>query len=110
GQLPSFEVRGFPPAPLSTFPFVLLTGVVAGLVGVLFNRSLRGADRLGRRIRAVPRWCLPGLIGAVAGVLSWWVPGATGSGHDTAQRLLSGDFQVGLVGLLGLLALKLAMT
>src|SRR5262245_25601056 len=110
GQLPSFAVRGFPPAPLATFPFVLLIGAVAGLLGVLFNRSLRGADRFGRRVRVLPRWCLPGVMGAVAGVLAWWVPGATGSGHETAQRLLSDDYEAGVVGLLGLLILKLATT
>jgi CIC family chloride channel protein len=110
GQLPSFAVRGFPAAPLATFPFVLLIGAAAGLLGVVFNQSLRGADRLGRRIRILPRWCLPGLVGAAAGVLSWWVPGATGSGHETAQHLLSGEYQTGVVGLIGLLVLKLVMT
>jgi chloride channel protein, CIC family len=110
GQLPSFEVRGFPAPPLSSFPLVLVIGVVAGLLGVTFNRSLLGLHRLSFRVCAVPRWWLPGLIGAAIGLVAWWLPDATGGGHAFAQRLLSGAYPAGL-GLLGLvLTVKFALT
>ena len=110
GQLPSFEVRGFPAPPLSSFPLVLVIGVVAGLLGVAFNRSLLGLHRLAFRIRALPRWCLPGLAGAAVGLMAWWLPDATGGGHAFAQRLLTGAYPAGLGLLAVLLVAKFALT
>ena len=110
GQLPDFEVRGYPPPPLESFPLVLLIGVVAGLLGVLFNRGLLGMHRLFLGIRAVPAWCLPGLVLAAIGLAAWWLPDATGGGHSVAQRLLSGDYPAGVGALAVLLAAKLAIT
>lgn len=110
GQLPSFEVRGFPPPPLEAFPLVILIGGIAGLLGVAFNRSLLGLHRRSFRIRGVPRWCLPGLAGAALGLVAWWLPDATGGGHAVAQRLLGGHYPAGLGALLVLLAVKFAAT
>jgi CIC family chloride channel protein len=110
GQLPSFEVRDFPAPPLSSLPLVLMIGVVAGLLGVAFNRSLLGLHRLAFRIRAVPRWCLPGLAGTAVGLVAWWLPDATGGGHAFAQRLLTGAYPSGLGLLVVLLVAKFALT
>jgi chloride channel protein, CIC family len=110
GQLPSFAVRGFPAPPLASFPLVLVIGVVAGLIGVAFNRSLLGLHRLALRVRAVPPWCLPGIVGAAAGLLAWWLPDATGGGHAFAQRLLTGEYAAGLGFLLLLLVAKFGLT
>src|SRR5262249_59136676 len=67
GQLPSFAVTGFPPAPLASFPFVILIGVAAGLLGVAFNKSLLGLSRLSHRIAGLPRWSLPGVVCGATG-------------------------------------------
>jgi CIC family chloride channel protein len=110
GQLPSFEVRGYPPPPLESFPLVLLIGLVAGLLGVAFNRGLLGLHRAFHAIPVVPRWSLPGLVLAGIGLVAWWIPDATGGGHSVAQRLLSGDYPASLGALALLLAAKFAVT
>ena len=110
GQLPNFAVRGYSPPPLESFPLVLLIGVVAGLLGVAFNRGLLGLHRFFLGIRAVPAWALPGLVLAAVGLVAWWLPDATGGGHGVAQRLLSDEYPAGVGVLLVLLAAKFAVT
>jgi CIC family chloride channel protein len=110
GQLPSFEVRGYPVPALASLPFVVLVGAAAGLLGVAFNRGLLGLHRRALRVASVPRWWLPGLVAAAVGLAGWWVPEATGGGHEVAQRLLSGAYDPGLLALGILLVLKYATT
>jgi len=110
GQLPYFEVRGYPPPPLESFPLVLLIGVVAGLLGVAFNRALLNLHRLSSGIRVVPRWSVPGLVLAAVGIVAWWLPDATGGGHAAAQQLLAGAYPAGVGALIVLLAAKFAVT
>ena len=110
GQLPDFAVRGYPPPPLESFPLVIAIGLVAGLLGVAFNRGLLGLHRGFHAIRVVPRWSLPGLVLAAIGLVAWWIPDATGGGHSVAQRLLSGDYPASLGALVLLLVAKFAVT
>jgi CIC family chloride channel protein len=49
-------------------------------------------------------------VAAAAAIVAWWVPDATGGGHDAAQRLLSGESRAGLAALVALLLLKFVIT
>jgi CIC family chloride channel protein len=110
GQLPDFAVRGYPPPPLESFPLVIVIGLVAGLLGVAFNRGLLGLHRRFQAICVVPRWSLPGLVLAAIGLVAWWIPDATGGGHSVAQRLLGGEYPASLAALGVLLVAKFAVT
>lgn len=92
GEHPSFLLRGPGSPPLPELPSIAVLGLVAGLGGVLFNKTLLAALNL-RTHFSIPRW----LYGAAAGGLSMGalltVPSIAGGGHELASNLLSGTFR-----------------
>ncbi len=110
GQLPNFEVTNFPALPLWALPAVVVLGVVMGLVAVGFNRALVSAQRRARGVRAIPGWLLTGLITMAVGLAAWWVPGAVGGGHATAEAMLSAAGTYSLGALAVLLGAKFVLT
>ena len=63
GQLPVFHVQQFDAPPLSSVPLFLFLGIIAGAMGVVFNRALLWTLNLFTRARS---W-KPGAIGALVG-------------------------------------------
>ena len=87
-----------------------MVGVFGGAAGVLFNKSLLIAQRLGQRQQRIPRWMLPGIAGLAGGLLGWWMPERCGGGQAVAERLLGGTMIAGLTALVVLFAAKLLFT
>lgn len=110
GHSPSFAISGYPPVPLSALPIAALIGIVGGVMGVAFNRTLIGTADLAVHIRKIPRWLMPGIVAAICGLAAWWIPEAVGGGHATAEHLLRGQLDWAPTGLLVLLAAKFALT
>jgi len=110
GDTPAFEARNLSAIPLAALPLTIVVGVLGGLGGVLFNKSVLAALDWAHRLRRVPAWALPGLVGLAIGLAAWWLPGVAGGGHILAERLLSGTFQISLPLLVLLMAVKLIAT
>ncbi len=110
GQAPSFSVRMHTALPLTVLPLVAILGVLGGLVGVAFNKSLANGLRLADRVTARWRWLLPGLAGAAAGLAAWWVPDAVGGGHAAAERILNRQITATATALLALFVIKFGLT
>jgi CIC family chloride channel protein len=89
-QLPVFHVELTLTPPLLALPVFLVLGMLAGVLGVLYNRTLLGTMECLSRIR---RWS-PGvtgaLVGAVVGMVGLLVPEALGGGHSLVEDVLSG--------------------
>lgn len=99
GQLPVFRVPSYPVPPLTALPVFALLGIVAGLFGILFNRSvLRTLDRFaqftGRR-----SWLMIAAVGALVGIAGWASPLSVGGGHDLAERVLTGQIVLAAIPL-----------
>src|SRR4051794_5493498 len=80
GQMPVFAVPNYPAPPLTTLPVFAVLGLIAGLLGILFNRTLVwGTDRFDR----IPaRWVLwsAAAVGGAVGLVGWFAPVGGGSG------------------------------
>lgn len=101
-----FQATGFPAAPLSSVPMSVLIGLVAGVAGGAFSRSLLFTQRLSSGPLKSPAWARAGLVGLAAGLAAWTVPALAGGGHDITKQMLHGEVLDG--GGLGFLLLLFA--
>lgn len=91
GQFPIFAVPSYPVPPLTSLPIFALLGIVAGLLGVVFNRGLVTVIETYARVPA--RFIIPvaALTGGMVGLVGWFSPLMIGSGHSLAESALKGD-------------------
>jgi CIC family chloride channel protein len=65
-------------------------GLLAGILGVAFNRGLLKTLELFARVRGWPASLNGILVGAVVGLLGWFVPSAIGGGQPLVDAVLKG--------------------
>jgi CIC family chloride channel protein len=93
-QLPVFHVASSPAPPLIALPMFLGLGLLAGILGVVFNRGLLKTLELFARVRGWPASLSGVLVGAVIGLLGWFVPSALGGGQPLVEEVLSGHMSL----------------
>jgi CIC family chloride channel protein len=89
-QLPVFHVASAPAPPLVALPVFLGLGLLAGILGVVFNRGLLKTLELFTLVRSWPASLSGVLVGAVIGLLGWFVPNALGGGQPLVEEVLNG--------------------
>ncbi|MEZ0165872.1 chloride channel protein [Kineococcus sp. LSe6-4] len=106
GGAPDFHVPALPGPRLSEAGWVLLVGVVTGLLGVLYNRAvLAGLHRVD-----TGRWPVEAraaVIGACVGLLAWFGPQLVGGGDHLTQEALLGHGTLPVV--LGVLVVRFVL-
>jgi CIC family chloride channel protein len=108
GQSPVFHVVNPPVPPLSALPLFLILGLVAGLLGVVFNRTLLASLRLFQRTARWPLGLPAALVGLAVGLVGWFAPETLGGGGALVQATLGG--RMGIATLASLLLLRFGMT
>lgn len=109
GQDPVFHIPDYPIPSLSLLPVFLLVGIMAGLFGTLFNKSLIGTVNLLPRFLPSKNIAVIGIITglAVAG-FAMISPSLIGSGHHLTEDALAGTTL--LAPLLGIIAIRFVLT
>jgi chloride channel protein, CIC family len=99
-QFPVFTIPSYPVAPLASLPVFALLGVVTGLLGVLFNRSLMVTIKLFSRLP--PRFVLLAAVitGGIIGLVGWFSPLLISSGQGLAESALKGELLLAAIPLL----------
>lgn len=107
GPAPDFSVAPLsaPDATVGLLFFGL--GAAAGLVAVLYNRTLIATLAAIERAADWPVELRAGLIGAMVGLLAFFVPDLVGGGDNITQRALSGLEPLVLIPLVFMLRLAL---
>jgi CIC family chloride channel protein len=92
GGRPIFGIPNYQTPPLTSLPIFALLGVLAGLLGVAFNRGLLGALDVFARLKGRGKLGAAAIVGAVIGLIGWFSPIAIGDGHSLAELVLAGEF------------------
>src|SRR5436190_7770689 len=108
GQSSIFRVADTVAPALSSLPLFLVLGVVAGLIGVAFNRCLLASLNLFAFTARWPRGSAALAVGAAIGAVGWFLPETLGGGARLVDHAIAGD--LGLAAVAGLLALRFIMT
>jgi chloride channel protein, CIC family len=107
GETPDFQAPPLPCPGFGVLPVYLALGLIAGLLGIAYNRTLLGtlaaADRLGRR----PAELRAAAVGAAVGLLAWFLPDLVGGGDAITQGALRGTQPLGALLLVFLLRFAL---
>jgi CIC family chloride channel protein len=109
GQLPVFTVPNYTMPPLSALPAFALLGILAGLLGVAFNRGLLGTLNLMARVPRRWSFGICAVVGAAAGLLAWFSPNAVGGGHELAETVLTNSVPLFAIPLLFLVRFGLTL-
>jgi CIC family chloride channel protein len=103
---PVFSVAKYSTPPLQSLPAFAVLGIIAGLFGVLFNRSLVFSLEFFNRMKN-RTWALI-VMGAIIGLISWFNPMAIGNGHALAELTLKGD--IALLAIPAWFAIRFVLT
>ncbi len=109
GQLPVFFIQTPSIPPLTLLPFALLLGLIAALLGVLFNRGLLASLGLFDRMVRVPAWTGGALVGLGVGAVAIFAPATVGSGNHLIDRMLIGDLPLSMLAAFFILRFVLTM-
>ena len=82
-------------------------GVTAGFVGVFFSKLVLWLRFAFRDRLHVPTWSKPAIGGTIIGVIGLWQPHALGLGYDYLGTVLSGQNQLVLKAVIGLMLAKI---
>jgi chloride channel protein, CIC family len=97
GEEPDFPVDALPYPGFGTVPVNLVLGILAGLLGVAYNRTILGALALAERTHRWPVEQRAAVVGAAVGLLAWFLPNLVGGGDDLTQVTLQGGGMIQLL-------------
>ena len=86
---PLYELPDFTINHPAEFLLYFLLGILAAHAGMIFIRSLRGAEKLFRKLPLPPILRLP-LGGLIVGIIGVWLPHVWGNGYDAVTLVLTG--------------------
>jgi CIC family chloride channel protein len=97
GDAPDFHVEQLPYPGFGTVAVHLALGVVAGFLGIVYNRALLATLAAMEQLSRWPVELRAALVGVVVGVTAWFAPGWVGGGDAITQRTLTGTESVTLL-------------
>ncbi len=110
GQFPIFTVPHYDTPILASLPLFAILGVVAGFLGVLFNKSLMMGSYVVSRMPS--KYILPftAMVGSIVGLAGWFYPMIIGGSHELTEAALKGNLLLAIIPLFFVIRLALTTT
>ncbi|WP_078696879.1 chloride channel protein [Caloramator quimbayensis] len=89
GMKPIFYFFNLSPIPLKNYPYIILLGIILGLLGVLFNKSLLKCQDLYAKQNYIKKRAYPIIPFILAGFLGLLLPEVLGGGHEIVVSLMN---------------------
>lgn len=90
GSRADFDISQLPGIDVAQMPVLIIFGFVMGLLGGLYSRTIVYFLDLFARFDRVPLLVRAGIVGAIVGLLGWFLPGIVGGGDNITQDVLTG--------------------
>ncbi|TCK17976.1 H+/Cl- antiporter ClcA [Thiogranum longum] len=90
----AYDVPHLSPGALSELPYILVCGVLIGLLAAGFSALFQWVSVQGEKM---PAWIRPMLAGLLVGVCGAMVPEVMGIGDDTVNHVLRGELAITLL-------------
>jgi CIC family chloride channel protein len=107
GTLPAFDVPSYELVSYFELPLFALLGILAGLLSILFIRSISIVEDLFNKTK-LPLSYRPAVAGLLVGVIAIGWPHVLGVGYESINLALAGGITIGIMALI--LFLKLIAT
>jgi CIC family chloride channel protein len=97
GSAPDFRVEHLPYAGFGSMTLGIVLGLLAGLLGIAYNRTILGALALSNRLNRWPVEARAAVVGGGVGLLGWFAPDLIGGGDLITQKILAGTMGGGIL-------------
>jgi chloride channel protein, CIC family len=110
GQFPVFIIPSYSVPPLASLPIFALMGLIAGLLGVFFNRTLLLSINLYSKIPGKFFPFAVAITGGFVGLVGWFSPVLIGSGHTLAETAMKNEVLLASIPLFFIIRIILTTT
>lgn len=108
GMTPVFDFKHISAIPLNNYLFLLVLGVVVGLLGIVFNKTIFLTQNIYAKQKWLPSEAKPIIAFLAAGIVGLTMPEVLGGGSDIVISLSTVSFP--LITLLLILVVKFLFT
>jgi H+/Cl- antiporter ClcA len=108
GLKPMFNFKDLKPIPLDNYFYIIILGVILGILGVVFNKSIFKSQEIYARQKWLPTEARPIIAFLISGIIGLSLPEVLGGGHEIISSLVNYSFSLKI--LLILLVVKFLFT
>lgn len=89
GDFFTFQFQSSGGTGFAMMPLYIVLGVITGVLGMFFQKSLLWGVRFYKKITVLPKWSFGAIAGLITGIVGLWLPEAIGGGHVTLEGTLA---------------------
>ena len=94
GLKPIFDFKQISPIPLSKYVFLIILGIIVGLLGIVFNKTLFKSQEIFAKLKWLSSEAKIIVAFLIAGILGLVIPEALGGGHEIISSIATTSFSL----------------